>query len=132
MEANKDKTMMEVQAVLDKMYPHGHPMFNDLCNDIMALHSKKNHDYARGGSPLGNFERVGAIQALYPDLDHSDPAIVAMDYMFKQLDSYLWQKNGKFEGNVEGKIDRLRDVVVYGMICICIEQDKLNKKECGV
>lgn len=85
----------------------------------MELHSRKNSDYAHGGPPLGNFERVGAILALYPNLDHSDPKIVAIDYMLKQLDACLWYWSmWRINGHTlsESIEKRWADVVVYSAI----------------
>ena len=72
----------------------GHPRFYDLMESFMALHSWKNKDYAKEGKPLGNFNRVAAIEALYPDFDWATPFGVTMQYMLKQLDAamHLYEK----------------------------------------
>ena len=53
----KDQLIKE----LKKLYPYGHPNFIELAVNCMELHSQKNHDYAKGGNPLGNFNRVSEI-----------------------------------------------------------------------
>lgn len=108
---------------LRKLYPHGHSAFVDITLKELKLHSDKNHDYAKGGSPLGNFQRVAAILAHYPDLDLSDQRIVALVYALKQLDAVLWGLNSKIEHKVEGLNDRLQDISVYSKIVMCMNED---------
>lgn len=95
---------------------HGHPMFYEILDKLAVLHSKKNHDYASGGDPLGNFKRVAKILGMYPDLQLSDPTVVAMVYMMKQLDAALWLLSNGHKAQVEGIADRLQDVAVYSII----------------
>lgn len=102
---------------------HGHPKFYDLLIDLGKLHSDKNHDYAKGGHPLGNFYRRATIYSLYPGLDLSDPAVVAMVDAMKQFDAFLWMKSQGHEAKVEGKKSRLKDVSVYSDIAIVIEEE---------
>lgn len=115
-------------AALREACPHGHPEFIPMLVSQAKLHSDKNHDYAKGGSPLGNFERVGAILALYPGLDPSDPVIVMMIYALKQLDAFLWGKAKGIQQKVEGSVERLGDINVYSGIAICAEKDKAKTK----
>lgn len=103
---------------------YGHPFFYRIAEEETELHSKKNHDYAKGGDPLGNFKRVSAILAMYPGLDLSDPSIVAAVYALKQWDAFLWGKSQKIKAKVEGIHDRLQDVSVYAKLIRCIEHDK--------
>lgn len=116
-----------VKEILQKEYPHGHPEFIPMCIKEMELHSKKNYDYAKGGNPLGNFERVSKILALYPGLVPGSPEVVAIIYMLKQADAALWMISNKYNGGVEGIDDRLADVHVYAKIIRLILQDQ--KKE---
>lgn len=102
---------------------HGHPKFYDLLLILGKLHSDKNHDYAKGGNPLGNFYRRATIYSLYPGLDLSDPSVVAMVDALKQLDAFFWMKSQKHEAKVEGKKGRLKDVSVYSDIAIVIEEE---------
>ena len=41
----------------------------------------------------------------------------------KQLDAYLWMKSEGYEGETEGKRERLRDVAVYAMIGMIHEEE---------
>ena len=115
-----NKTVKE----LSKVFPYGHPDFVKMCVGEMQLHNDKNHDYAAGGSPVGNFERVAKILSLYPNLKIDDPAVVALMYMLKQLDAYLWIKSNGHKVKVEGIESRLGDVSVYGKIISILEKEK--------
>lgn len=103
---------------------HGHPRFYELLQELANLHSRKNFDYAAGGNPLGNFERRAKLYSMYPGLDLSDPTVVALVDAMKQLDAALWMKSNGHTGKVEGIIDRLRDVAVYSIIEMVIEEAK--------
>jgi len=92
---------------------HGHPKYLDLTEDELQLHSEKNKDYAGGGDPLGNFKRVANILAQYPGLDISNPAVVSLVYMMKQLDAALWMLCQGHDGAVESIDKRLRDAHIY-------------------
>lgn len=106
-------------------YPHGHPKFLDLILDEIRLHSDKNHDFAKGGNPLGNFNRVGAILDLYPGLGPGDPVVVAVSFMLKQLDASLWMLSQGYTAKVEGHTERWRDIAIYAkIISILIEEDE--------
>ena len=101
----------------------GHPYFHELTDHEKDLHGKKSHDYSKGGHPLGNFLRVSEFLKLYPGLDHTDPAIIAMIYGLKQLDAYLWIKANKITTKVEGLNERLTDLSIYAKLVQCIEHD---------
>lgn len=107
---------------------YGHPHFHKLTAAEKDLHNRKNHDYSAGGHPLGNFLRVSEIIKLYPGLDVTDPAIIAVFYMMKQLDAYLWIKARKIKTKVEGIQERLTDVSVYAKLIQCIELDREEVK----
>lgn len=119
----KDFEEREIIRLIRKQNPHGHPQFIPITLEEIELHSKKNHDYAAGGDPLGNFTRVSMILSQYPNLDLSDPAIVAMVYMLKQLDAYLWAKSNGHDLKVEGVDGRLADISVYAKIVRCMERE---------
>lgn len=107
--------------------PHyGHPKFHEFCRSLSDLHNKKNYDYAKGGRPLGNFERTAAIKQLYPGLDWTTREGTALDYMLKQLDAYMWLKcQGHATRTGEGPLPRLTDVGVYTGIIYAMEQENL-------
>lgn len=91
----------------------GHPLFIKLTEEELELHSTKNKDYAQGGNPLGNFNRVSAIKRLYPGMDWSSPVGVCLGYMLKQQDAGFWMLAQGYEGEVEDVDTRFRDVHIY-------------------
>ena len=104
-------------------FPHGHPKFISLCLEEMELHSQKNHDYAYGGDPLGNFNRVAEmLQEWGWDIRPYDVAFV---YMMKQVDAVGNMMGQGYEGQVEGLKGRLQDISVYAkLIEILYEEGK--------
>lgn len=114
-----------VEAMFRDTFPHGHREFLPITIQELQLHSDKNHDYASGGDALGNFNRVAAILALYPDLDLADRRIVALVYAMKQLDAVLWGLNGNIQHKVEGLNSRLQDISVYAKIVMCMNSEQL-------
>lgn len=103
---------------------YGHPRFYELTELESELHSRKNYDYANGGDPLGNFERVSKILALYPGFPHATKAGVAVEYALKQLDAAMWSMAKGYELKTEGIAGRLTDISVYMKIAlICLEED---------
>lgn len=114
---------ISTEDLLRQKHPYGHPRFLPITLREIALHSDKNHDYAKGGEPLGNFTRVATILALYPDLKLSDPRIVALTYAMKQLDAVLWGMNSGIKHKVEGANQRLQDISVYVKLVMCMNED---------
>jgi hypothetical protein len=101
---------------------NGHPRFYEILDEFADLHSRKNHDYASGGDPLGNFRRVAKIFSMYPGLKLSDPLVVALCYAMKQVDASLWMLSNGHKAEVEGVVDRLQDVSVYAAIGIILAE----------
>lgn len=117
---DKEGTLKTIESVLREMFPNGHPDFIRMCLDEVVLHSEKNHDYAQGGDPMGNFNRVANILAQYPGLDISKPEIVAVIYMLKQLDAALWLMAKGHMAKIETPAVRFRDMSVYAKIIIAL------------
>lgn len=120
---------MKLQKGNRKYY--GDPIFYELCEDEVELHSLKNKDYTGGGDPLGNFNRVSAILKIWGfDIP---PELVALIYALKQQDAYMWMMSQGYEGEVEGKDKRMRDDHVYKKIARVILRRKQQggKKECS-
>jgi len=107
---------------------HGHPLFQELTEQELELHSAKNKDYAQGGDPLGNFKRVSAIKRLYPGFPWDSPTGVALGYMLKQLDAAFWMLSQGYEGEVEGVDARLTDVHVYAKLARIIMKQPFNNE----
>jgi hypothetical protein len=107
----------------------GHPRFYELTRQEEDLHNRKNGDYAGGGAPMGNFDRVAAILEMYPGLDLGSNVIVGLVYMLKQLDAVLWLLAQKRDGQVEGIDARLGDIGVYAkLIRIMFEETTAKEK----
>ncbi len=113
----------KLTAELLTTFPHGHPGFLPRLLLEAQLHSDKNYDYAQGGDPLGNFRRVAGILSLYPGLDITNPAVVALVYALKQVDAVLWGLAKGTRHKVEGLHGRLQDISVYAKLTdILIEE----------
>lgn len=119
----------ELTACLRAIFPHGHEDYLPLAVKELELHSAKNHDYAKGGVALGNFNRVAAILALYPGLDPGDRRVVALTYALKQLDAVLWGLAKRIVHKVEGLNERLQDIAVYAKIVMCMNTEDARNKE---
>lgn len=117
-----------IEKELRRRMPTGHPDFIPICLKMMELHSEKNQDYAKGGDPLGNFDRVSKIFSLYPNLRLSNPVVVAFAYMMKQIDAILWMINMDYEGGIEDTDSRFGDVNVYSILARIIHRQKKRKK----
>lgn len=102
----------------------GHPFFYEQLAQEEALHDAKNHDYASGGPPLGNFLRVSAVLSLYPGLQLSDPVVVAAVYALKQLDAVLWGLSQQVDHKTEGLHERLQDISVYAKLMRCLLKER--------
>jgi len=90
--------------------------YKGLTEEELKLYLQKNKDYTQGGDEFGNFKRVSCILSLYPKLSLSDPQVIAMVYLMKQLDAALWMLSEGYEGEVENIDTRLTDVHVYAKI----------------
>lgn len=117
-------TEHNIYSYLREEFPHGHPAFLPITLKEMQLHSDKNHDYAKGGHPLGNFTRVADLLKNYPNLSLSDPRVVALVYALKQLDAVLWGLSEGIEHKVEGLNARLQDISVYAKLVMCMNNEK--------
>ena len=106
----------------------GHPDFYKLTEEEVQLHSDKNRDYSSGGDPLGNFKRVANILSNYPNLSLSNPSVVCLVYMLKQLDAALWMLSQGYEGRVESIDARLRDVHIYVKLARILHGEENIKK----
>jgi len=115
--------------MLAKKYTSGHPGFYKLLEEEAKLHNDKNHDYAIGGNPLGNFHRVAEILSHYPNLDLSKSSVVALVYMMKQIDANLWMASQGHKPKVEGSKSRWMDVSVYAKIIILLIQEERCKSK---
>ncbi len=120
----KPRTDKELASALRQAYPYGHPSFVDILVEQAKLHSDKNHDYARGGDPLGNFDRVATILSLYPNFPYHTPEGVAFIYALKQVDAEAWAMCQGGENKVEGLEGRTNDQAVYANLRRCMRSGR--------
>ncbi len=105
----------------------GHPRFYELCEIEAKLHSIKNEDYAGGGPPMGNFERVSKFFSMYPGFPLDTPHGVAIVYLMKQLDAALWLLATNREGKVESVAERLGDLSVYSKLARIMYEEHVSR-----
>ena len=115
-----------LEKILKEYYPHGHPQFIPNMIKKIALHSNKNHDYAVGGPPLGNFDRVAAFLSCYPNFPYATSVGVVIVYMLKQLDAFMWLLSQRHQAKTESLEARCADIVVYAGIIEAMLGDVVN------
>lgn len=103
----------------------GHPRFHEILQEMADLHNRKNHDYAAGGKPTGNFDRVSSLLTRYPGFPVATPYGVAMVYLLKQLDAALWLLSQKHESQTGEDVgQRLRDVACYAVLAELMYEER--------
>lgn len=103
----------------------GHPRFYEILDELRGLHDRKNHDYAKGGKPTGNFDRVSSILAKYPGFPLDTSWGVAVVYMMKQLDAALWMLTQGHESQTGESVgQRLRDVACYAILAELMYEER--------
>jgi len=100
----------------------GHPKFQKLTEAELRLHSEKNQDYAKGGNPLGNFNRVSDMLVKWGY--NVPPRDVAFIFMMKQLDAVGNMLGQGYEGRTESMNSRLMDIAVYAKLMIILGEEK--------
>ena len=99
----------------------------ELIQQELKLAQVKGHDYAAGGQRTGNFDRVSRILEQYPDLKLSDPRVVCVVYLLKQLDSILWGLNTGIKKKAESVGERTMDISIYAKLYQIIEETYANQ-----
>ena len=118
-----DQTPAEIlKGLVSEHFPHGDPEFYNITTDELDLYNRKNKDYAGGGDPNGNFKRCAAFWSQYPGVRLSDPRVVALSYMMKQLDQVCWSLSRGYEGAIEGLDERFVDIHIYAKIARVINR----------
>lgn len=112
-----------MRDTIKELFQGGHPAFNDMMLDQMELYSRKNTNYAGGGSPLGNFNRVANMMKSYPNLQQGDPAVALIGMVVKQIDNVLWALNTAKFYSSESIDEHLADISVYMNILRCMRLD---------
>jgi len=111
---------MAFEEALGKAFPHGHPKYVELTLEELELYDVKNHDFALGGDPNGNFNRVSALKKMYPGFDWDSPFGTCIDWFLKQFDAMMWMRCQGTVAKVETIPKRLMDMIVYAKVAICI------------
>ena len=120
---NKLLDSQQGQATFVNERRHGHPLFYSLTQKENELHESKNRSYSGEGDPLGNFNRVASLLALYPGLDYTDPSVVLLFYTLKHVDALIWSFTSK-ASDKKARKESAPDISVYMKILQCIEDDK--------
>jgi hypothetical protein len=101
----------------------GHPEFYKLLEQMAALHSRKNHDYAGTKDPLRNLkasERMGIAPAI--------GVLVRLQDKMSRLESFAQQ--GELLVKDESVEDTLMDLAVYSLLSIILRREaKANSQK---
>jgi hypothetical protein len=93
------------------MNRHGDPRFYALLDEMAALHSNKNHDYATTDDPFSNFRRCEAF-----GIPAWKGVLARMSDKWSRIEQI---SNGKEPKN-ESLRDSLIDNAVYSLICVLL------------
>ena len=93
---------------------HGDPRFYQLLDEIAALHSRKNHDYARTDEPLSNFHRSLAL-----GIEPWRGVLIRMSDKWSRLEQLAGGKSPKNES----MRDTLIDLAVYALIDVLLLEE---------
>ncbi len=94
---------------------YGDPRFYALLEDIAELHSRKNHDYAKDGEPLSNFNRARAL-----GVEPLTGVLVRMTDKWSRIEEL---SRGKVAKN-ESLRDSLIDNAVYSLIAVLLLEEQ--------
>ncbi len=113
---------------------YGDPLFYKITTEEVEMYSRKNKDYAGGAKgevtdPNGNFKRCAQFFSMYPGISLSDPRVIALSHMLKQLDQVCWSLSRGYEGEVEGLDPRFMDIHIYAKIARVINQNMSQPPE---
>ena len=104
----------------------GSPKFHAILKQIADLHDRKNADYAEADDVWGNFSRVAHLMDYYNlwNSPMESNLKVAICYQLKQFDCYFNALGKDKKLATEGLKDRLMDIVIYGIIQMCLLEEK--------
>lgn len=110
---------------MKKEYHHAHPRVIEIFEELMELHNRKNHQYATGEDPLGNFNRRAEQTAGKFIKDGlNKPLCVVLGDMSKQVDAVFDMVGRQKKNTVEEVDDKLRDIAVQAVIAIVLSEEK--------
>lgn len=102
------------KVAADKQY--GHPEFYKLLEQMAALHSRKNHDYAGTKDPLRNLKSSARL-----GLDPVTGVLVRLQDKMSRLESFAQQ--GELLVKDESVEDTLMDLAVYSLLGIILRRE---------
>lgn len=94
---------------------YGDPRFYTLLEEIAALHSRKNHDYAKTAEPLSNFHRSRDL-----GVEPWRGVLIRMSDKWSRIEQL---SGGKVAKN-ESLRDSLIDLAVYALIDVLLLEDE--------
>lgn len=95
---------------------YGHPEFYKLLEQMAALHSRKNHDYAGTKDPLRNLKSSARL-----GLDPVTGVLVRLQDKMSRLESFAQQ--GELLVKDESVEDTLMDLAVYSLLGIILRRE---------
>lgn len=105
---------------------YGHPKFKEYVEEMIKIHSLKNHDYSSTEEPLANFRITHELIEGIPD----SPFKVALSRMIEKVlrICQIAKKGNKVDETIQ---DTLMDLAVYSLLCrILWEEDLAEKVYC--
>jgi hypothetical protein len=98
----------------------GHPLFYQIVDELKALHSEKNRQYADKDHPLANFQRTGSMIAKFLKPGIPPSLAILLCYVVKHIDAvYDMVAEGK-TNTVESLEDKCKDIAVYFILAMII------------
>jgi len=110
--------------LIKDVFSNANTRFIEIMIDLIELQSNKNKDYAMVDMPWRNFTTVGDALEKYNIITKGNaPMKVALTYAYKQWDSILKMLGREEKGNVESITDKLKDIAVYSVIAIILNEE---------
>lgn len=105
----------------------GHPKFYQILEELAALHSRKNAQYASNENPLGNFKRGSKIveKLLNPKIKNK-PLAYALILASKQIDGVIEIIGEGKENTPDSLKDKLYDIAVYSVIEVILSEENIK------
>ena len=107
---------------------YGHPDFYKILEELATLHSSKNYQYSTDKDPLSNFKSAGRMVEKLFKPNINVPLATALIYMSKQYDGVINIVGEGKENTVEALEDKLKDIAVYAILCIILNNEIQTKK----
>ena len=103
----------------------GHPLFKPVCEELVNLHGKKNHQYATKENPLDNFEEGAQFCKHLMSKDAKNKKLTyLLTLMAKQSLAVNKIVGSGQTDTLESVEDKLRDIAIYSIIGIIMCREK--------